>query len=80
MDFITLIIYIHVNLIINKSHCFVSKFTWHNRLGHPADQALNVLKDKLNSKSDPLPPCEVCHKAKQTRESFPMSQHVQKKN
>ncbi|XP_035832785.1 uncharacterized protein LOC110877381 [Helianthus annuus] len=46
---------------------------WHSRLGHPADQALNV----LNLKSDKanIDPCEVCHKAKQHRVPFPLSEH-----
>ncbi|KAJ0470826.1 putative RNA-directed DNA polymerase [Helianthus annuus] len=46
---------------------------WHSRLGHPADQALNVLNlkdDKTNTE-----PCEVCHKAKQHRVPFPLSEH-----
>lgn len=57
----------------NSARCFVSKLTWHSRLGHPADPALNVLKNSLNFNSDALPPCEVCHKAKQTRVPFPLS-------
>nr|KAJ0213000.1 hypothetical protein LSAT_V11C400157850 [Lactuca sativa] len=60
----------------SSSFCCVSKLTWHNRLGHPSDQALFSLKQKLNFENDILPPCDVCHKAKQTRESFPVSQHV----
>ena len=55
-------------------NCFISKFTWHNRLGHPAEPALNVLKQRLNITKDPLPPYDVCHKAKQTRDAFPISQ------
>ncbi|GKB33820.1 ribonuclease H-like domain-containing protein [Tanacetum coccineum] len=47
---------------------------WHQRLGHPADQVLNVLKTTLNldshSTSDHL--CDTCNKAKQTREPFPI--------
>lgn len=61
------------------SKCFVSKFTWHSRLGHPAEQALNVLKVHLNLDNGLLPPCEICHRAKQTRESFPISQNVSTK-
>ncbi|GJS80064.1 ribonuclease H-like domain-containing protein [Tanacetum coccineum] len=52
---------------------------WHNRLGHPSDQVLDILKHKLNfetnSKKDL---CEVCHKAKQTRKPFPISNHQTK--
>ncbi|GJV92569.1 ribonuclease H-like domain-containing protein [Tanacetum coccineum] len=57
--------------------CFISKTLWHQRLGHPADQVLNVLKTTLNldspSTSDRL--CDTCNKAKQTRKPFPPSEH-----
>ncbi|GJX16570.1 putative RNA-directed DNA polymerase [Tanacetum coccineum] len=50
---------------------------WHQRLGHPADQVLNVLNKSLNldsqSVSDHL--CDTCNKAKQTREPFSLSDH-----
>ncbi|GJT48931.1 putative RNA-directed DNA polymerase [Tanacetum coccineum] len=55
--------------------CYVSKDIWHNRLGHLANQVLNLLKGSLNLnhiKHDL--PCEVCHKAKQSREPFPLSE------
>ncbi|GKB28278.1 putative RNA-directed DNA polymerase, partial [Tanacetum coccineum] len=55
--------------------CFVSKTLWHQKLGHSADQVLNVLKTTLNldshSTSDHL--CDTCNKAKQTREPFPLN-------
>lgn len=54
------------------SKCFISKFTWHSMLGHPAEQCLNVLRESLNFIPGSLPPCEVCHKAKQTRDPFPL--------
>ncbi|KAI3753423.1 hypothetical protein L2E82_25475 [Cichorium intybus] len=57
------------------SVCYVSKMTWHHRLGHPSDQVLGVLKHKLSLGSDRLSLCEVCHRAKQTREPFPLSTH-----
>ncbi|XP_071728992.1 uncharacterized protein [Rutidosis leptorrhynchoides] len=48
---------------------------WHARLGHPSDQFLNVLKTKLSLKGDlNTKPCEICHKAKQTRLPFPLSE------
>ncbi|GJS27107.1 ribonuclease H-like domain-containing protein, partial [Tanacetum coccineum] len=57
--------------------CSASKTLWHQRLGHPADQVLDVLKTTLNldihSKSNHL--CDTCNKAKQARESFPLSNH-----
>nr|GEW64091.1 ribonuclease H-like domain-containing protein [Tanacetum cinerariifolium] len=56
--------------------CFVSKEVWHCRLGHPANQVLKVLKGSLNlSNIDHEGPCEVCHKAKQTKDSFPLSEN-----
>nr|GEW08988.1 ribonuclease H-like domain-containing protein [Tanacetum cinerariifolium] len=56
--------------------CFVSKEVWHCRLGHPANQVLKLLKGSLNlSNIDHGGPCKVCHKAKQTRDSFPLSEN-----
>nr|GEZ12794.1 ribonuclease H-like domain-containing protein [Tanacetum cinerariifolium] len=56
--------------------CFVSKEVWHCRLGHPANQVLKLLKGSLNlSNIDHEGPCEVCYKAKQTRDSFPLSEN-----
>ncbi|XP_076950389.1 uncharacterized protein LOC143623340 [Bidens hawaiensis] len=49
---------------------------WHTRLGHPAFQVLDVLKNDLKLKvqnSSNL--CEVCHLAKQHREPFSLSEH-----
>ncbi|GJW59684.1 ribonuclease H-like domain-containing protein [Tanacetum coccineum] len=63
----------HANSIVDT--CVVSKCLWHNRLGHPADQVLKVLKDKINIEDIGSGPCDVCHKAKQTREPFPLSNH-----
>lgn len=50
--------------------CYVSKMTWHNRLGHPSDQVLLVLKDHVDFSDSNSSPCEVCHKAKQVCEPF----------
>lgn len=49
--------------------------TRHNRLGHPADKALNVLKTYLKYDNETIPPCEVFHKAKKIRDHFPLSEH-----
>ncbi|GJS52011.1 putative reverse transcriptase domain-containing protein [Tanacetum coccineum] len=55
---------------------FLSKCLWHNRLGHPADQVIEVLKGKLSiEKFSTSDPCEVCHKAIQTMDPFPLSDH-----
>lgn len=63
------------NSMVNNHTCFVSKLTWHNRLGHPIDKALNVLKHILNFDSESFMSCDIFHKAKQTREPFPLSEH-----
>lgn len=56
--------------------CFVSKDVWHSRLGHPANQVLKLLKGSLKlTHIDHGAPCDVCHKAKQTRDPFPLSEH-----
>jgi hypothetical protein len=65
------------NLVMSYN---VSKLVWHNRLGHPADPVLFVLQNDLGiSKNFFVPVCEVCHRAKQTREPFPLSDHKSKK-
>ncbi|GKA51863.1 ribonuclease H-like domain-containing protein, partial [Tanacetum coccineum] len=64
--------------LVNKNinTCNLSKCLWHNRLGHHSDQVLGILKDKLLVENiNSHGPCEVCHKVKQTRESFPLSEH-----
>ncbi|GJT37651.1 putative RNA-directed DNA polymerase [Tanacetum coccineum] len=49
---------------------------YHTRLGHPADQVLSVLhKDLQMSKGSHVSLCDTCHKAKQTRKPFPLSEH-----
>ncbi|GJU01054.1 ribonuclease H-like domain-containing protein [Tanacetum coccineum] len=74
---------------VNKSNCIgqsnmvmnfhVSKLLWHNKLGHPADQVLSVLKRDLSIYDNTsVPVCEICQRAKQTREPFPLSDHKSK--
>ncbi|GJY81077.1 putative RNA-directed DNA polymerase, partial [Tanacetum coccineum] len=56
--------------------CHASKQLWHSRLGHPADHVLYVLSGKIGLKYDKhVSPCDICHKAKLTREPFPLSDH-----
>ncbi|GJW88262.1 ribonuclease H-like domain-containing protein, partial [Tanacetum coccineum] len=63
----------------NIQVCCLSKCIWHNRLGHPSDQVLDILRHKLNFETNTkIDLCEVCHKAKQTREPFPISEHKTK--
>ncbi|GKB69617.1 ribonuclease H-like domain-containing protein, partial [Tanacetum coccineum] len=59
--------------------CMLSQHDWHYRLGHPEDPVLNVLKDSLNfDKKDNTSCYEICQRAKQTREPFPLSDHKSK--
>lgn len=62
------------SLLSKSTTCFVSKLIWCNRLGHHVDQALNYLKDSLKFGNEFIHPYEVCHKAKQTRGYFPLSE------
>ncbi|GKA58544.1 putative RNA-directed DNA polymerase, partial [Tanacetum coccineum] len=69
------------NKLVNNNIqvCCLSKCIWHNRLGHPSDQVLDILRHKLNFETNTkIDLCEVCHKAKQTREPFPISEHKTK--
>ncbi|GKD37994.1 ribonuclease H-like domain-containing protein [Tanacetum coccineum] len=53
-----------------------SNTLWHNRLGHPSDQVLKALKDRIDIRGNgDSAPCDICHEAKQTREPFPISDH-----
>nr|GEZ37917.1 ribonuclease H-like domain-containing protein [Tanacetum cinerariifolium] len=48
--------------------CYVSKSVWHTRLCHPFDQAVDMLQRDLKFTKDcHVSPCDICHKAKQTR-------------
>ncbi|KAF5771878.1 putative RNA-directed DNA polymerase [Helianthus annuus] len=64
-----------VNLCYNS---VAKSNVWHSRLGHPSDQVLAVLKDKLEIKTVEHDPCEICHKSKQVRVPFPLSDHKSK--
>ncbi|GJU85880.1 ribonuclease H-like domain-containing protein [Tanacetum coccineum] len=56
--------------------CFVSKSMWHTRLDHPSNQAVDMLQQDLNfTKDSHVSPCDIYHKAMQTREPFPFSDH-----
>ncbi|GKB74208.1 ribonuclease H-like domain-containing protein [Tanacetum coccineum] len=56
--------------------CHVSKEVWHYRLGHPANHVLKLVKGSLNLINvDHNGPCEVYHKAKQTSDTFPLSEN-----
>ncbi|GJS88964.1 ribonuclease H-like domain-containing protein [Tanacetum coccineum] len=60
--------------------CYVSKELWHCRLGHPANQVLLVLSDKIGFKyGNHVCACDIYHKAKQTKEPFLLSDHKSNK-
>ncbi|GKE78090.1 ribonuclease H-like domain-containing protein [Tanacetum coccineum] len=60
----------------HSAMCFTSKSLWHTRLGHPSDQVVDMLQNELNfTKDSKVSPYDICHKAKQTREPFPISDH-----
>ncbi|KAL1192817.1 Retrovirus-related Pol polyprotein from transposon TNT 1-94 [Cardamine amara subsp. amara] len=46
---------------------------WHCRLGHPSSKALKLLQFSDFSSSFDSKKCDVCIRAKQTKESFPLS-------
>ncbi|GKD46493.1 ribonuclease H-like domain-containing protein [Tanacetum coccineum] len=56
---------------------FIRLLETHQRLGHPVDQVLDVLKSTLNLDSQSIFDhlCDTCNKAKQTREPFPLNDH-----
>nr|GEU86765.1 ribonuclease H-like domain-containing protein [Tanacetum cinerariifolium] len=59
--------------------CHVSNELCHCRLGHHADQVLSILGTKVGfSKNSQRSPCDMCHKAKQTREPFSLSDYKSK--
>ncbi|GKB85847.1 ribonuclease H-like domain-containing protein, partial [Tanacetum coccineum] len=62
-----------------RYQCLLSQHDWHCRLGHPADPVLNVLKDSLIDKKDNTFCCEICQRAKQTREPFSLSDLTSKR-
>ncbi|KAJ0909446.1 putative RNA-directed DNA polymerase [Helianthus annuus] len=64
-----------VNLCFNSMN---NSNLWHSRLGHPADQVLSILKDEIGVTDVFKHPCEICHRAKQTRVPFPLSEHKTK--
>jgi len=46
---------------------------WHKRLGHPSSKALNLLEFSSSSSSFDSHTCEICIRAKHSRDSFPLS-------
>lgn len=49
---------------------------WNNRFGHPSNLVLNILKSVLKlSNVEHMKSCDICHRAKQHRKPFPLSNH-----
>nr|GEV83922.1 ribonuclease H-like domain-containing protein [Tanacetum cinerariifolium] len=61
--------------LLNDKGVSTANANMHQRLGHPADQVLDVLKTALNLDSNSVFDhlCDSSNKAKQTRELFPLS-------
>ncbi|KAK9049228.1 hypothetical protein SSX86_031804, partial [Deinandra increscens subsp. villosa] len=61
-----------------NSVCNISDL-WHARLGHPSHVVLKFLKNDLKiNQIENVSPCETCHRAKQHRDPFPLSDHHSK--
>ena len=55
----------------------VTARVWHNRLGHPSNAKLNILREVLHFHSvNNSSPCCICPLAKQRRLSFPLSKNM----
>ncbi|GJY04600.1 ribonuclease H-like domain-containing protein [Tanacetum coccineum] len=65
-----------INFGFEKPKCNLSKYIWHNRLGHPSNQVLKVLKHDLAFDNSDIDHCEICQKSKQTREPFPLNDYT----
>ncbi|GJW10404.1 ribonuclease H-like domain-containing protein [Tanacetum coccineum] len=65
-----------INSSFEKPKCNLSKYIWHNRLGHPSNQVLKVLKHDLAFDNSDIDHCEICQKSKQTREPFPLNDYT----
>ena len=50
---------------------------WHKRLGHPSLKITQLIPEVRKHKDNNVvnKTCEVCFRAKQTREKFPLSEH-----
>ncbi|XP_062076002.1 uncharacterized protein LOC133780145 [Humulus lupulus] len=46
---------------------------WNSRMGHPSEKIVKLLPFLNNSKGFLTKGCEVCHRAKHSRDSFPLS-------
>lgn len=54
-------------------HVNVTFDMWHQRLGHPSSQAISFIPGIGSHRRVSDSACEVCFRAKQTRECFPTS-------
>ena len=66
----------------NQVNAVKTRCLWHKRLGHPSNDVISMLSHSLgancglNKIKDEL--CEICLRAKQTRNKFPISQSIAK--
>lgn len=51
---------------------------WHKRLGHPSDKVLKLVPNIgiISDSKKMNKACDICHRAKQTRDCFPISNHT----
>nr|GEY38201.1 putative Gag-polypeptide of LTR copia-type [Tanacetum cinerariifolium] len=67
---------------VKDAYNIISREEFHKgipELGHPADQVLATMHNDLKiSKTASVPVCEVCHRAKQSRKPFPLSDQKSK--
>lgn len=49
---------------------------WHRRLGHPSDRVVQFLPGVSRTSKVLNKACDVCHQAKQTRDTFHVSEHT----
>ena len=46
---------------------------WHARLGHPSESVIKLIPCFRNTKVSLLKPCDICHRAKHIRSTYPLS-------
>ncbi|KAL0399945.1 UNVERIFIED_CONTAM: Retrovirus-related Pol polyprotein from transposon RE1 [Sesamum radiatum] len=62
-----------LNNVSSSSSIHCNSLIWHNRLGHASTQAIKHISDIDSSDMNSELPCDICHKAKQSRVHFPLS-------
>ena len=68
-------VYYYKRASSHRANTVKAKCLWHRRLGHPSREVLLYLPHRLgiNCDKDKDEACEICFRAKQTRNPFPIS-------